>query len=120
MIYLATFSASRYFTALDTRPWQPGHLSATCNTSAPFGCAAEQASQYHFPATVGSGDESLAQWRKTGQDEASVVGQDPLFVDAANRNFRLRPGSPAIAAGFVEFDLATVGPRKQDSKRSYR
>jgi hypothetical protein len=31
--------------------------------------------------------------------ESNINGQDPLMVDPQNRNFRLRKGSPAIAAG---------------------
>ncbi len=49
------------------------------------------------------------EWRETGQDRASVVA-DPQFADAASRDFRLRPGSPAFALGIEPLgELAQAG-----------
>ncbi len=33
-------------------------------------------------------------------DSNSVIGADPLFIDAAQENFMIQPGSPAIAMGY--------------------
>lgn len=52
-----------------------------------------------------------AEWRQAGLDTASIIA-DPLFTDPAKRDFRLKPGSPALALGFKQIDLSTVGPRK--------
>jgi hypothetical protein len=55
---------------------------------------------------------SLDQWRGLGLDSHSLVA-DPMFVDAAQRNFALRPESPALSLGFRPIDLRTVGPREE-------
>lgn len=51
--------------------------------------------------------DTLAQWPQSGQGKHHPWA-DPMFVDAANGDFRLRPGSPAIGSGPAG---ATMGAR---------
>lgn len=64
------------------------------------------------PVTFLSGRKyTFEQWKAKGLDEHSIVA-DPLFVDAKNRNFALRPESPAFKLGFKPIDVSQAGPRK--------
>jgi len=47
-------------------------------------------------------------WYKPVMDAHSRIA-DPLFVDAAKRDFRLQPKSPALGMGFRPIDTSTVG-----------
>jgi hypothetical protein len=58
---------------------------------------------------------TLAEWQALGLDAKSVAA-DPLFVDAARRDLRLRPGSPALELGFRPIDLSRVGPRPKGKR----
>jgi Right handed beta helix region len=51
---------------------------------------------------------NLQEWQKLGFDQHSIFG-DPLFMDAANRNFQVRPESPALKIGFKNFEMGKWG-----------
>lgn len=66
-----------------------------------------QATPVNSPKTSDSATNRPA-WIGTGREKGSVVA-NPLFVDPARGDFRLRPGSPAAKVGFVPFDYSSVG-----------
>ncbi|MEI6500157.1 MAG: hypothetical protein WCP21_03915, partial [Armatimonadota bacterium] len=53
-------------------------------------------------------DKPFAEWQALGLDQHSVIA-DPQFVDAAKYDFRLKPGSPALALGFKPIDTSSCG-----------
>lgn len=58
------------------------------------------------------GPETWGDWQARGMDQGSILA-DPLFLDPAKRDFRLRPNSPALELGFKPFVLAAAGPRRR-------
>jgi len=52
--------------------------------------------------------KSFAEWQAKGNDTEGAFA-DPKFVDAARRDFRLRPDSPALKLGFKPFDFTRAG-----------
>lgn len=66
-----------------------------------------------FSATITlRGDQkeiySQEKWQRLGFDQNSVF-TDPMFVDPANGDFRVRPESPALKLGFKNFDMDNFG-----------
>lgn len=57
-------------------------------------------------------------WQSFGPDRDSVVA-DPLFVDAARGNYRLRPESPAFKLGFTPLPLDKMGPYSSKDRASW-
>jgi len=62
------------------------------------------------------GGGSWSEWQARGKDRNSVYA-DPLFVNPAQGDFRLMPGSPAFALGFQPIDLRSVGPRPRPARK---
>ena len=59
---------------------------------------------------VGIPDESWDKWREMGFDANSIVA-DPLFVDAENGDYRLKPESPALKLGIKQLPFERMGQR---------
>jgi len=53
-------------------------------------------------------DYTWEEWRERGMDRHSKIA-DPQFVDPANADFRLKPGSPALDVGFQPIDASRAG-----------
>jgi hypothetical protein len=59
----------------------------------------------------GPANGSYDKWRELlgGKFDPHSVVSDPLFVDLAKRDFRLKPDSPALKLGFQPIDTSAVG-----------
>ena len=60
----------------------------------------------------------FSDWPRTCAREEDVcdahsIASDPLFVDAANGDYRLKPESPAIKLGFQPIDVSRIGVRRK-------
>ncbi len=57
----------------------------------------------------------LAKARSSGCDARSLAG-DPMFIDPANGDFRVKEGSPALKLGFKNFPMDQFGVKKPSLK----
>lgn len=62
--------------------------------------------------------ENWDPWLALGQDQGSLLS-DPLFVDAAKRDYRLKPNSPAAKIGFQPIDISAVGNYESPDRRTW-
>ena len=56
---------------------------------------------------------TLEEWQAMGHDVHSVFA-DPMFIDPANGDYRVRPDSPALKLGFRNFPMDQFGVQKPE------
>jgi len=62
--------------------------------------------------------ESFAKWQELGYEAHSIIA-DPLFVDPANDDYRLRPESPAFKLGFKPIPVERIGLYPSPNRASW-
>jgi len=67
----------------------------------------------------GRWDDIEGQARPLLKLEDNLVGADPLFVDAANLDFRLRDDSPAWKLGFERIPVESIGLYEDERRASW-
>ena len=50
----------------------------------------------------------------TGAAITNTIEENPMFVDPANGDFRLKSDSPALKLGFIPIDVSKIGLRKHE------
>lgn len=63
---------------------------------------------YYYTGGAGAAQAFLEAKRKEGIDKRSVAA-DPLFADWRAGDFSLKPGSPALALGFIPIEQSKIG-----------
>jgi len=63
-------------------------------------------------------NEQWTAWQKLGNDVHSLVA-DPLFVNAAQDDYRLQPASPAYRLGFQTIPVAKIGPYQDELRATW-
>ena len=62
--------------------------------------------------------DEWASWQTLGNDQHSLVA-DPLFVNAAQDDYRLKPDSPAFKLGFQPIPVEKIGPYQSELRASW-
>ena len=70
----------------------------------------------------GPADGPLEKWQAMagGKYDRNSIVADPMFVDPAKRDYRLRPESPALKLGFQPIDASRIGLKEDFPERFSR
>ncbi len=63
--------------------------------------------------------DRMAWWRDQGFEKHSKTVKDPLFYDAKNEDFRLKPNSPAFELGFKPIPVDQIGLYSSPERASW-
>lgn len=57
-------------------------------------------------------------WQESGADRNSI-NEDPMFVDAENGDYRLKPESPALKLGFEQIPIEKIGLYESEERATW-